>query len=540
MKARSIFIFVALVVVLGGVVLLSPLREPSYQGRSLTSWLQQCKDTGFYETQRLAQAQNAVRAMPVRKVLPRLLKLAETTDDPVSLWVIGLTDKFRIQFLKWHTAEDFQQLGIAGFEALGTNAAPAVEELTKLLDDKKRAFVAVRCLAAIGKPAEASICKALSNPDSEVRQFSIVALAAATDDVEVYINRLTNSLHDPDINVRLVALRGIALQRAVPDLVVPILIKELSDDGVSDQATEFLADFGTNAAAAFPIVSNLAVNGPSGGRTFNVANEALRTLAIIAPDRALPMVFQSYRSSNGLRRLWAFGLLCAYSPTTPEIEATIKRATDDPDMMISRRAKRFLTDQYLQAHPIESQFSNEPVYGGKSLGEWLKMHDAQGKYSKEAQDALRGMGTNAIPALLARLIYVQPPYGLRAFQINIDAVTGFIVLGDQAKPVLPELQVLMDGTNQNVVVLAMLAASGTGSNAIPLLTKGLTNQFADVRNEAANTLCQSFAKKFPAQCQQAIPLLVKLLNDPDQNVRGNATNELKEIDPTAAAKAGIK
>jgi len=35
-------------------------------------------------------------------------------------------------------------------------------------------------------------------------------------------------------------------------------------------------------------------------------------------------------------------------------------------------------------------------------------------------------------------------------------------------------------------------------------------------------------------------LLVKLLNDPDGNVRWNATNLLKEIDPAAAAKAGIK
>ena len=538
MKTRRIFVFIALVVALGGVVLLSLLREPSYQGRLLTSWLQQCNDNTFIGMQRVPEAQAAIRAMPVKKVLPRLLKLAETTDDPVSLWVIDLSDRFRIKFLKWHTAEDFQQLGIAGFDALGTNAAPAVGELTKLLDDKDRAVVAVRCLAAIGKPAEASLCKALTNPDSRVREASIDALAGVTDDVEVYVNRLTNSLNDPDVNVRLIAIRGIGVQRTAPDLAVPILIKELAnpDESESGQAAGYLADFGTNAAAAFPMLSNLAVN----GRSFNVANEALRTLAIVTPDKVLPVVFQTFQSTNKMSRRIAFGILCAYSPKTPEIEATIERAADDPDRVISGRAKTLLTQKYLQAHPIESQFTNEPVYGGKSLGEWLKTHDADGKFSKEAEDALRQIGTNAIPALLARLVYVQPPYGLRAFEINIDAVRGFIVLGDRAKPILPELQVLMDGTNKNVVLLAMLAASGTGSNAIPLLTKGLTNQFADVRNEAANTLCQRFAKKFPDQCQQAIPLLVKLLNDPDQSVRMNATNELKEIDPKAAAKAGLK
>jgi HEAT repeat protein len=198
MKTRRSFILITLVV-LGCVVLLAVLREPHYQGRSLTSWLQQCDDTPFYETQRLAQAQTAVRAMPVKRVLPRLLNLAESTDDPVSSWMIDTSDKFGIQFLKWHPAEDFQQLGIAGFEVLGTDAAPAVGTLNKLLDDKERAFAAIRCLADIGKPAEASICKGLKNPDSRVREVSISALAEVTDDVDVYVNRLTNSLNDPDV-----------------------------------------------------------------------------------------------------------------------------------------------------------------------------------------------------------------------------------------------------------------------------------------------------------------------------------------------------
>ena len=272
MNTRRIFIFIALAVALGGIILLPLLREPSYQGRSLTSWLQQCNDTTFIGMQHVAEAQNAIRAMPVKKVLPRLLKLAETTDDPVSLWMIDLSDRFRIQFLKWHTAEDFQQLGIAGFDALGTNAAPAVGELTKLLDDRERAFAALRCLAAIGKPAEASICKALTNPDSQVREVSIYVLAGVTDDVEVYINRLTNSLNDPDMNVRLVAIRSIGMQRTAPDLVVPDphqRIRNIPMKAKLGRPQTILAGFGTNAAAAFPILSNLAVNGRSTGLTFN-------------------------------------------------------------------------------------------------------------------------------------------------------------------------------------------------------------------------------------------------------------------------------
>jgi HEAT repeat protein len=98
----------------------------------------------------------------------------------------------------------------------------------------------------------------------------------------------------------------------------------------------------------------------------------------------------------------------------------------------------------------------------------------------------------------------------------------------------------MDGTNQDTALFAMLATVGSGSNAMPILFKGLTNQFPEVRGEAANNLTDGIGKDFPQWRQQAIPIFVKLLNDPNEDVRLSATNQLKEIDPAAAAKAGIK
>ena len=116
----------------------------------------------------------------------------------------------------------------------------------------------------------------------------------------------------------------------------------------------------------------------------------------------------------------------------------------------------------------------------------------------------------------------------------------FIVLGEQAIPALPQLRTLMDGTNGDIAVRAMMATCGTGSNAVPIFISGLTNQFADVRNEAANYISQNFTNQFLGQRDQLVPLFVKLLDDPDEFVRENATNELKQIAPEAAVKAGIK
>jgi HEAT repeat protein len=566
MKTRSIFIFIALALALGGVILLSFPREPHYQGRTLTSWLQQCNDTPLDETQRLSEAQTAVRAIPFKQVLPELLKLVKAKDDPISLWMIDRSDKFRIQFLKWRSAEDFQQLGIAGFEVLGTNAAPVVEELAKLLDEKDHAFTAERCLVFVGKPAELVFCRALTNQDSSIRQWSVDNLAAVTDDVAVYIARIKPRLEDSSEAVRVTTVDAIGIQTSAPELAVPILVAALKDssDEIRLHAINSLANFGTNALVAFPILTNLV------SEVGNVADAALRTLTIIAPDKALP-IFTNYlaqgkpginpalraltdvmpdqalpivlarlQSPNITTRREAFGLLRHY-PVTSQIDSAMQTVAVDSDPDLASAAKGFLTEQYETNHPDALLFPDEPSCNGRRLGEWLETRiEGGGDFTPTAKDAIHQMGTNAIPALLKRLTYERPSYCFSPFQINLNAASGFIALGEQAKPALPELWMLMDSTNKDIVLTAMIATCGTGSNAMPFLIKGLTNQFANVRNLAANTLTEGVGDKFPEQRKQAIPLLVKLLNDPDEDVRLNVTNQLKEIDPAAAIKAGIK
>jgi len=537
MKTKGIFIFIALVLALGGVILLLFPREPHYRGRSLSSWLQQCYDTPLNETQRLSEAQAAVRAIGANKSVPVLLKLVETKEDPVSTWLIGQREKFRIDFLHWRSAEDWQQLGIAGFEALETNAAPAVAELTKLLNDKEHAFVAVRCLIAVGPPAEQSVSQALTNQSVQVRYFATQQFAWVTDNDEVYLAKMRECLEDPDGSVRFAAVQGIGLQTQAPDLAIPLLIEALRDkqDTVASWAAKFLANFGTNAMRAFPDLRNAVEHGNP-----NTVNQALKTLVVIAPDKALPIVFENFRSADSHRRKISVELLNQYPATNLEIQAAMQQSASDPDPALARRARELITKQYQAEHPVESQFSDDPSVAGKSLGEWLKSHNNDGAFSEEAKQALQQMGTNAIPALLKRIVYVQPPFGLRAPEVNIDAVRAFITLGEHATPALPQLQALMDGTNQDTALFAMLATVGTGSNAMPILFKGLTNQFPEVRGEAANNLTDGIGKDFPQWRQQAIPIFVKLLNDPNEDVRLSATNQLKEIDPATAAKAGIK
>ena len=544
-KSRSIFALTILAILCVLVVVICE-REPRYHGRTLTTWLQQCSDTPLMETQRLAEAQDAVRAIGAKTALPKLLNLVEAKDDSASTWIIKQSEKWNIQFLHWHSAEEFQQFGIAGFDVFGTNAAPAIGELTKLLNDKEHAFTAVRCLIGIGTPAVASVSEALTNENQQVRYFATQQFAWVTDDDKVFLAKMRDCLKDPDASVRFAAVQGIGAQTQAPEEAVPLLISILgeNDGNVSSEAARALADFGTNALGAFNALTNAVER-----ENFDaIAGMALRTLAAIAPKEALPVVFNSFNSTNLHRRNRALQLLCEYPITNSDILPAIEMAAKDSNPQTARFAQNFLTKQYEKDHPDDllSQFPAEAggqSYGGKPLGEWLKLYDRQGdySYSKEATNAIHHIGTNAIPELLERLVYVQPPFGLRAYEVNMDAMRGFIALGEQALPALPKLQTLMDGTNQDFALYAMMSACGTGSNAIPILLKGLTNQFANVRGEAANVLTSGdIAAQFPEQRKQAIPFLLKLLNDPDEDVRMNATNELKELDPATAAKAGIK
>ena len=582
MKPRRACLLVVMLAI--GLLVFLLGREPHYSGRSLTSWLEQCNNTPLNETQKLLEAQNAIRAIGAKKALPTCLNLVAAADDPVSLWVIDKTEKYRDRFLRWksaenysyddwrrsrwHSAEDFEQLGMAGFEVLGTNAAPAVGELEKLLGSQAHTRAAQYCLVYIGQPAEPVFCRALTNQDARIRQWAMDQLAGVTEDVVVYIARIQGALHDPSDAVRTEAVDDIGIQTSAPELAVPLLITALQDhsNAVRAHAARSLANFGTNALVTFLTLSNLVENDSA-----DTAGAALQTLIILAPDRALPLltnglahempganealkslqqvdpetawplIFQRLLSPATETRRAAFRLLCKYT-ITPPIAAALQIAASDPESTIAEGAKRLLTEQYQKTHPHDSPFGQEPVYAGKTLGEWLQMRGSDGGLAPAATNAIYLLGTNAIPALLRRLSYLEPPFGLRTEAVNLarrDGMNGLFALGDAAIPAIPQLQSLMDCTNEDTVLYAMVCSLATGTNALPTLAKGLTNRIANVRGEAAHSLAESIAIPCPEYRSEIIALLTKQLSDIDSEVRENIKTYLQEIDavaPTARNK----
>ncbi|HVU27265.1 MAG TPA: HEAT repeat domain-containing protein [Verrucomicrobiae bacterium] len=583
MKARVICttIFLALVFLTLRVL----FGEPRHHGRTLTSWLRQYNDTSnLQEPQRHNEAHDAVQAIGAKRAIPVLLRLVKTKDDPTSLWLIEKSEKFRwrlvetlelhsqrsmadkFEQIEWRDARGFQLLGVAGFGILGMNAAPAVNELEKSLDDKSYDWVIKQCLVNIGKPSEFVFRRALTNQDPDIREWSMGELAAVTDDVSVYIDRIKNGLKDSSEKVRIAAVDDIGVQENAPELAIPLLITSFQDSSaaVRSHAANALANFGTNALPAFPALSNLVENGEASvassalntlikiapdealpiltnsiARGKPPVDDALRSFRDIEPDKALPMILNRFESPDTNAQKKAFALLLRYQ-TSPQVEDLMKTLATSSDDYFVLSAKKFLTDLYETNHPEKILFPDEPIYDGKRLGEWLKMRNQDADLPAEATNAIVQMGTNVIPALFKRLTYTRPPYCFDNMQINLNAAGGFIALGEQTKPLLPEFEKLMDGTNKNIALVSMFAGYGTGPNVLPLLIKGTTNRFAEVRNEAANILSDDFHKRFPEESKQAVPYIANLLNDPDDDVRRNATNQLKEIAPNATVQFGIK
>ena len=239
---------------------------------------------------------------------------------------------------------------------------------------------------------------------------------------------------------------------------------------------------------------------------------------------------------------------------------------------------------------------HEPVYGGKHLSSWLEQYATnhfvrpRSAADKEAETAIRQIGTNALPVLLkliatkdsrlkqklmARLpkAWVTWIYPRQADEYRSLGARGFVALGPIAKPVVPALMNLASDPDPRVRYLAIYALGSLGSAAqpaIPLLIQRLNDADDGTRIDAMQGLVAIhlepelvipvFVKyvkdpdqgqsmrwravqglgNFGGQAKQAVPILLPLLRSEDELLREAATNSLWKIDREAAAKAGVK
>jgi HEAT repeat protein len=198
----------------------------------------------------------------------------------------------------------------------------------------------------------------------------------------------------------------------------------------------------------------------------------------------------------------------------------------------------------------------EPVYQGKRLSRWVKdyalvfrLPPNAAPSTPNADEAVRQIGTNAIPTLLRMLRAKDSPLKDKlvalaqrqhiikieytpAEQWNGAAPFAFGVLGAKAQSAVPALieianrNISFDSQSSAIMALGFIGPSA--KEAVPSLPGWATNANAEVREISIIGLGE-----IGAEPDRVVPALIHALHDPDAEVQGKAAWALGKLRPDA-------
>jgi hypothetical protein len=259
-------------VILAGALLLGALiiycvwprgpREPGYQGKRLTRWLDE----------QLAEP-NAAGNDPARQIVRSIgtnaipFLLTEFT-RPIS--------KSHAAFNRWAAKHPWINLGFEdpqprlrraayGLGLLGPDAVPALPAMAQYLGDEQRGWWAQSVMADAGEKALPYILQGLASTNHEAAERAAELLGGVASHCESAALPLIQLLQHKERRVRATATRYLANACLRPDLTVPALAEALtnSDWPVSSAAFEMLSKMGPEAQPAVPELLKLLTNSDS-------------------------------------------------------------------------------------------------------------------------------------------------------------------------------------------------------------------------------------------------------------------------------------
>lgn len=188
----------------------------------------------------------------------------------------------------------------------------------------------------------------------------------------------------------------------------------------------------------------------------------------------------------------------------------------------------------------------DPLVRGKPLSVWLDDRSTppveSSLLSKEATEAVRSLGVEAIPPLLTWLSRRDPTFlresiGLgwklnlpigptRAGRDQDRAYRGFVALGPAARSAWPKIvELILRTPDRNQREAAYYSLPGLDRPTLQLLVDGTRHPDPAVRVNAAYAL----ATLRDAPDEISLPALERLAGDPDPAVRAEATRDIRLI-----------
>jgi hypothetical protein len=242
-------------------------EEPCYQGRTLTSWLNDFAYGRFPDMDKHNAAVKAVREIGA-DAIPILMKRIKTTSEDHSL-LLRSEPKRGAQ--KWQ-----DHYTVSAFEALGPVAHREIPTLIDLLSPNydaasesstepdywlkyRSSELAGSVLEAMGAAGVDPLLEELTAENPKIR-FGVVGVLESTyrsSKDERIVPAILKKLRDEDAQVRWISARVLGSINTLPETCVPALAERVRDDpagNVKCYALMALMKFGPRAQAALPDV----------------------------------------------------------------------------------------------------------------------------------------------------------------------------------------------------------------------------------------------------------------------------------------------
>ena len=242
---KRLRIFIGFLLVTGFGLLVwraSGRREPVFEGRTLTSWLDHHVGTSAarpsYDSPGWQKADLALRRIGTNGI-PTLLDMIRAKDPPLPVMkLLQVAGRYRWTRIQYHSALERNEEAEFAFRVLGTKAVSAVSQLSKIYEENvspSSQMCAALALGYIGRGAQAALpglIRDFTHTDADVRSYAVLAVASIGGEPDVVLQPLTRALKDPSVNVRWEALVGLSNLESRGRPAVPEILKMFSDPGM--------------------------------------------------------------------------------------------------------------------------------------------------------------------------------------------------------------------------------------------------------------------------------------------------------------------
>ena len=232
-------------------ILLRP-REPEYQGKRLSAWLEDLSRTPYPE-KGSEQATKAIREIGTN-ALPFLVSMLKAKDSMLKIGFAELVDKQNLFRIPLRLASERRDTSCDALLILGSRAKAAIPEITTLLDDSALFRDALMSLLVIGDGSVPALKHACSHANPDVRTEAAWVLSTFVPKnrggftTSYYPDDSTNrvfgftltlgeddtvalaeNLKDPDHMVRRATAEALGRHYGLAKSAVPALTKALDD-----------------------------------------------------------------------------------------------------------------------------------------------------------------------------------------------------------------------------------------------------------------------------------------------------------------------